>query len=214
MSAVRGNAHRRADLLRLKSVIESVTQVRVAAGHSAWHRQIPHQRASCGMSGAYRVGGERAGVWPEMRTRRAGGGTFRRMYECVRVRKWEAPPPSRPRRMRTLRSLGGHAGCAAHARTGCRCAERCSAACVRVRVRLHALPGDLIPAEVRWQVLSRAVPQLADKGRGRRWRGGVLFRTSTAVITDAIRIHQRRHMRALVVLLTFPPQASASSRTN
>jgi len=152
MSAVRGNAHRRADLLRLKSVIESVTQVRVAAGHSAWHRQIPHQRASCGMSGAYRVGGERAGVWPEMRTRRAGGGTFRRMYECVRVRKWEAPPPSRPRRMRTLRSLGGHAGCAAHARTGCRCAERCSAACVRVRVRLRALPGDLIPAEVEREV--------------------------------------------------------------
>lgn len=122
--------------------------------------------------------------------------------------------PSRPRRVRTLRSLGGHAGCAAHARTGCRCAERCSAACVRVRVRLRALPGDLIPAEVRRQVLSRAVPQLADKGRGRRWRGGVLFRTSTAVITGAIRIHQRRHPRALVVLLTFPPQASASSRTN
>ena len=122
--------------------------------------------------------------------------------------------PSRPRRVRTLRSLGGHAGCAAHARTGCRCAERCSAACVRVRVRLRALPGDLITAEVRWQVLSRAVPQLADKRRGRRWRVGVLFRTSTAVITGAIRSHQRRHPRALVVRLTFPPQASVSSRTN
>ena len=88
MTAARGNGHRRADLLRLKSVIESVTQVRVAAGHSAWHRQIPHQRALCGMYGAFRVGGERAGVWPEMRTRRAGGGTFRRMHACFRVRKW------------------------------------------------------------------------------------------------------------------------------
>ena len=32
--------------------------------------------------------GERAGVWPEMRTRRAGGGAFRRMHACFRVRKW------------------------------------------------------------------------------------------------------------------------------
>ena len=34
-------AEQRADLVRLKSAIDSVTQVRVAEGHSAWHRQRP-----------------------------------------------------------------------------------------------------------------------------------------------------------------------------
>ena len=40
--------------------------------------------------------------------------------------------------------------------------------------------------------------QLADKRRGRRWRGGVLFRTSTVVIRDVIRSHQSRHPWTLV----------------
>ena len=62
----RNAAQQRADLVRLKSLIESVTQVRVAAGHSAWYRARFQIRVEClarpeGARVPRRIGGRQ---WP------------------------------------------------------------------------------------------------------------------------------------------------------
>jgi hypothetical protein len=59
-------AQQRADLVRLKSLIKSVTQVRVAAGHSAWYRARFQIRVEClarpeGARVPRRIGGRQ---WP------------------------------------------------------------------------------------------------------------------------------------------------------
>ena len=188
MTAARGNGHRRADLLRLKSVIESSRRCGAQRVVSPRSRRCGAQRVASPDStpqsvvwNVWRVpsgwgaGGRVAG---DAHAARRRGHVSAHVRMCARAQVGSAAPL--PAAAYAHASFTGRARRVRSART--------NGVQMRGEVLLYmragacrALPGDLITCrsrergsfiewstpEVRRQVLSRAVSQLADKRRGR-----------------------------------------------